>query len=835
MAVAGQAEVAEGEQTVTQALTDVTEAEVKAPGNAAEGTEPEKEVEGPISALESHEETLDGRSCVCCPGTHHVEGGEVEGKEGSALLPSAASQQQQEEHRDAAAQQHEEEEYNPALPREREETKNEASKAEENEQTAALPTSSSSNHHDDNGSLLEEEIPKEVFRQYGAPREEYVIHDTPRGEEPTAVATDQSAHHHSSPEGPPPVGDDTTQQSKQEMKDEAASRTQDPHEDEKDEVQKNASSHQNKATPKPSSSHEASSVPRYMSPKSQRVNEPPAANLSSFLQNDPLLQHRKPYRLTIVEVEGRENASRTSIERQQAQERSQLETAIVKGLSEGAWTEAQRAKYLESEVFLKAVEVGRQRRARVDQWEDQKAKAVLETMTFKPEISRTASQRPSRTPEEFAKDNEEWLQELAKKRRAASAVVVREEDATFTPKILPASQKIIERLQQQDKHVSIAFGWEKRMEEHKAKLLEIQLRHTPSFHPNLASIHHRPSTTSSSSQVSGESPNLSSPSRSQQAVIQRLYLEALAHKRETETKYQAQREASASPARKKKAEDILQHIAAMRQRTEQAQRKLETKRAKAERDEREQEGNKQHIPTVNKHSIAIVGERPNGASPSYQQTTKAFDQRRQSSLEQYQGGSSNSRPSVIRTAEERSKEFLLRSERTVQAKAQRVQALRAQKEEEETKECTFAPSISHKTQRYAELRRSEGRRGYDDFDNTMWEASYSPAARVPHLRESMMNAVVFANGGSSSSPPKKTMSSSSLRSAELLPTRGAHMPRAGSTAAEVKLSNTPHRSSQPLSSPQQAAATTLTMSHLDANMEDLENLLQQWRQLEAMS
>lgn len=556
-----------------------------------------------------------------------------------------------------------------------------------------------------------------------------------------------------------------------------------------------------------------------------------------------------------------------------------------------------REKYLKSYEFAKCNEHGRQQRAKIEQWEAEKAKAEQEVPTFTPQISSYAAKiHPRRTVEGFLLASEQWKSDKEKRRRAASAVVFREEETTFHPKVDASSMKIAERLNNTSKRVDVVNGWAERLGAHKKHMEELQEKYACSFQPemvearraSLHSKHHRNSKESIARRKSA------SPQRRTVVVSEvasRLHDTAIEMRKTAHEKLLAERP-SVSPKRvRRTAEVISSHLKAMSEADEKAQHRLKKTRDKLHQEESQLEFNS-YRPVVNPNSVALADlnrqrrslsrsveasqEAPSSSSRSnifdllYTSSTAASNNRSSSKAQQdaapQQATTSPSRHSHGRSAAVVSgvnaqeypqpasknitpsaqREFLLRNDKLLQTKELHRKDLLMQLQEFETRECTFAPALSSTTVRLAEYRRSAQRwdeeGGYpDDVSSSQQHHQHVlPVVtdNLPWAHSLRSETRVSSHIGGAHGAAQRSQSPKPTRPPLALP------PTAPSLSSSGKFSQTFQRTDNggvPYLRSSQGGSRGVdhhaddSSDTIQERMEDIEGLLRQWKWLEESS
>jgi hypothetical protein len=346
-----------------------------------------------------------------------------------------------------------------------------------------------------------------------------------------------------------------------------------------------------------SSNHrsEEQDLPRYM--RSKQAPEPAVVHSRSPLgvaRGGP--PARPTRRLTLYELTELETEKRSSLLKEEHKDRQHLEHRRAAGAQEVERTAAWRAEYLASEEFQKVKDAGQRKKKTVDENEEAKRKREAESATFHPTVSSAAAARPSRSLSDFVKDSEEWIKKRAKSERATSATreAARSEQTFMTKKSL----ELVKKLAMENKHVGIVEGWEKRMEEHKKRMLQLDQRYTPTFKP---SINTPPSAAAAAAPAEGGG----GASAGVPPPVTRLYDTALEQRKKREEKLQAIRNATVAPSLKRNEQEIREHFEKMLQKAKESERQFKHKRDKIVKEEQALEHNN-FKPQVNKRSAVLA-------------------------------------------------------------------------------------------------------------------------------------------------------------------------------------------------------------------------------------
>ena len=557
------------------------------------------------------------------------------------------------------------------------------------------------------------------------------------------------------------------------------------------------------------SANGAEHIPHFMRPK--QAPEPSILRSRSPAQDNRAVSASRPTRrLTLCETNELELEKRGVIEKEEQKDRTHLEHRRAAVAADIERTAARRAEYLASEEFKKLKEAGQRKKRTVQDQEESKKRAEEDSITFRPAVSAAAAARPSRSVSAFVKDSEEWIKRRASEQRAVSATRDAEREQAFT--MTKRSLAIVKKLELEHKHVGIVEGWEKRMEEHKQRMEQLDKRYTPTFKP---SINH---PTSSPASV---------PANDAPAPVTRLYEKALEQRKRREEKLEAIRKATEPPVVKRNETEIREHFERMTQKAKEAQRQFKHKRDKIVKEEQALEHNN-FKPLVNKRSIALAekfrsgklalvtaqtkregsegpagsdqdasppAESPSPNRPSGSLTTTFATKSLQLPANipislllntkcgehRFAKDTSPVHETHVKTAPARSLEFQLRYERMLQQKKQKVDEWQKTKDELEKKECTFAPQISATSKKIVEKAVEEGHR---------------PNYRDPTTSQSIRE-------GSLEGPQHQTRSVSQ-----------------GATGPAV---------------PPIQASVPPPDDNLAARLQDMENMINHWKQLEEQS
>lgn len=492
---------------------------------------------------------------------------------------------------------------------------------------------------------------------------------------------------------------------------------------------------------------------------------------------------------TTSDIAQRESARRVRLIAFETEELNDIHETYMHDIAVLKATILRREKYLKSYEFAKCSEHGRQQRIKIEQWEAEKAKAEAEVPTFAPQISsHAAKMHPNRGVDGFIRASEEWVAERAKRRRAASAVVFREEETTFHPQVSASSAKIVERLNNTAKRVDVVNGWTERLGAHKKHMEALKEKYACSFQPEMAdarraSLH---GDRRRQKQLAARRKS-ASPRRTVilTDVVTRLHDTTIELRKSAQEKLKEACRSVSPRVIRRPQESITNHLLSMSEADKKAQHNIEKKRHKLRVEETQLEHNNFH-PVVNPNSVALadLNRQRRSLSQQQQQTaaTEASEQREASPaaakgniyemLYTAATTASNNRassskalaPSPGSSVYERhntdievaaaqqplppatknisagaQREFLLRNEKLLQSKALHRKDLLMQLQEFETRECTFAPALSSTTVRLAEYRRSAHR--YDDVyevdDAAEYPASFSRPQQLPATSESV--------------------------------------------------------------------------------------------------
>lgn len=557
------------------------------------------------------------------------------------------------------------------------------------------------------------------------------------------------------------------------------------------------------------------------------------------------------------EIECRELVSRDRIQSIESRQWADMRETFSYRLADLRSSIANRETYLKSEDYARYAAAGKQRRAALEERVSQRAASEVGTCTFAPQLSKHAGQLPSRSREEFIRSSQQWVEAVQKKRRAASAAVFREQDVTFAPKLSVFSEKLVSKLQRESRHLSIVEGWERRMQEHKEKMDQLQQKYAPTFHPQTEAARR-------SSQRHSADRSASPPRQAQQVplrqIVSRLYDAGLEHKKALEAKIEASRRDASPPPLRRSSTAIQEHVKSMQEHSEKAKRKLEIERDKAAKSTKQENS---HRPSLNPASVSLAElhrqRKIQHASAQqeeshklrhggifellYKTPTTSMERKQQVRSLSREGPQQHPAEAQRRSPQNThhsasssraSMDFMLRNEKLLKERSMHAREWRTVIDEEETRECTFAPAISSTSARLAQERR------HTRWDRT--EKHVDPvdagSAQAWRLREPLRE-----HGGESR--PAFVVSHS---------TRLGHFPASSASPPILRSSASPNTASAPAGREQRtsyfhrtdAEATRAQSSmrrgvsqgseqSIQDRLDDIEGLLKEWKWLEQSS